>query len=173
GMASVGIIGTQLCPRFGLLPSIPLCELAGPSNSGGSQKLKKIRISRAPRFQNQSQGWPNNPSITQGCVSELVSPDDMAVRTSILSSRSVIDLSIWRRRTISNRSICSPCRATIDRSEGWDDLRSAAKNRKVIPALKFQNAFSVRRVPRRSTILVETVSTWYGRPTATVQASTQ
>jgi hypothetical protein len=29
----------------------------------------------------------------------------------------------------------------IDRSDGCDDLRSAAKNRKVIPALKFQNAF--------------------------------
>jgi hypothetical protein len=52
------------------------------------------------------------------------------------------------------------------------DRRNAAKNRNVIPALNFQNAFWVRRVPRRSTMLVETVSGWYGRPAATVPVST-
>jgi len=66
GSASVGIIGNCF---FQL--GVPAIHFAAP---------------RGP-CQHQSFGWPNNPSITQGCVSELVSAAETAVRISMLSSR--------------------------------------------------------------------------------------
>lgn len=101
----MGILGMWLRSRTG--SRVPSAEqIARGSNFSGNRSFNSLTSGVRLGFFNascgsirrssvaqpavqvsQSHGWPNIPSITQGCVSELVSPAEIAVRISILSSR--------------------------------------------------------------------------------------